>query len=441
MYNIMQYVSAAIHDGAINHQTIIDRYKDVHKASTIELGIDEEKIYEEAKKVKKRKKIMGLLMIIPAIFIITALTNYKTYHRIDNDIFTAVLVSLLFIAIALFIEQIYVNSYIKKLSTADVETESNNKQNAIISGGYSPFTGYGNDLNSWSFTLNIKKSDQFENNTPQNINIKELLDYISTRVKRNINNIEISDKIFVNGKDIRKNKIFMKNITSKPNVHVSADIINENIEKKDKDIRHYRVLTMPMWNGQMYLSVFLRFTLTGKQLFVESRFFLLYPLKDKLMLLDNAFSKSGFSYYFSLAFISLFKSLYSWVYGPLLLLEFVSKIHIAIFGDPENKLKRKNETYNYGDINSLRESWSTNKYQRYFQMLDKDQNYKIVQHIIINSLVDYLKSKGISTEDIKERQTTIFNSGMIITGGTVQTNQMAVGIGAMLKNKINIGSK
>jgi len=120
----------------------------------------------------------------------------------------------------------------------------------------------------------------------------------------------------------------------------------------------------------------------------------------------------------------------------MLLLTWLGSIQKAIVGDPENKLKRKDETYNYGNASSLRESWSTLSYHRYFQMLDKDLNYKVTQHIIINSIVDYLESKGISTEDIKERQTTILNSGVMVTGGTVKAEQMAVGTGAALKNKI-----
>ena len=61
---------------------------------------------------------------------------------------------------------------------------------------------------------------------------------------------------------------------------------------------------------------------------------------------------------------------------------------------------------------------------------------KITQHSIINSIIDYLESKGISTEDIKETQTTILNSGVMVTGGTVNANQMATGTGATLKNKV-----
>ena len=158
------------------------------------------------------------------------------------------------------------------------------------------------------------------------------------------------------------------------------------------------------------------------------------------MQLDKVFSNSGFSYYYRLVIISLLKSSYSWLSGAKLLLIWYGKvaegISEAIFGIREDKIKRKDEMYNYAHSSSLREKWATLTYQRYFQMVDKDLNYKITQHSIINSIIDYLESKGISTEDIKETQATIINSGVMVTGGTVTANQMAVGAGATLKNKV-----
>jgi hypothetical protein len=272
------------------------------------------------------------------------------------------------------------------------------------------------------------------------IDQKELLNFITEKVKDNISGIDISDKIFVSGKDVRNNRMFMDSVVSKPKTSIDPKLIDDFIGDTDESIRHYRVFSLPMWGGQMHLSVFLRFTVIGNRMFAEARYFLMPPLKDNLMLLDNIFSKSGLSYYYKLFIISLFKSTYIWLRGPILLLNWYGEIQKlvvdGIFGDPENKLKRQNETYNYGHPNSLREAWSAVGYQRYFQMVDKDLSYKVTQHIIINSIVEYLESKGISTEDIKEAQTTILNSGVMVTGGNIKAEQMAVGTGAILKSKV-----
>jgi len=316
MHSVTQYVSAAIHNGAINPQTVIDRYEDQHKAKSIELSIDEEQIYHEAKKAKSRDTVLSFLMIFPAFYLIGPLIRFfdKRYYGVD-DLFEAALPALLLIAIAVFIKQLVVNSCVKNLAKKDsAQNSKNEKQNANISGGFSPFTGYGFDLDSWSFTVNIKRPGGLGNAAPKEVDVNELLESISQRVITNIGSMQLSDQIFVNGKDIRNNKMFLESATSKPVVNVPDEVVNGYIGRADEDIRHYRVLSLPLWNGQMHLTVFLRFTIVGDQLFAESRFFLLPPLKENLMVLDKAFSTSGFSYYYGLLFVSLFKSLYTWVF-------------------------------------------------------------------------------------------------------------------------------
>jgi hypothetical protein len=431
MYNLTQYISAALHDGLINPQIIIDDYKNRHKAKVVEVGFDKEKIYAQAKKAKERNTIVQFLMIFPSLYIIVNFSNF-------NDLESIIPISLV-VATILFVKQININNKLKEIA-ADNSEDNINSQNVIISGSYSPFVGYGNDLNSWSFVVDLKKPNSVGNPT-QEINVLEFLDFVSVNIRHNIYDALISDKLFVNGRDIRHNPLFMNSVMSEPNVNVSLQTMVNYIEQSDAHIRHYRHIEIPMWNAQVNLSVFLKFTIVGEQLFSEARYFLLSPVKEELMVLNNAVARSGFEYYKSLIITSLFKSLYSWLSGFILLISWFFNIQTAIataiFGDLESKIKLKDETYNYGRTISIRELLSSGFYHRYFQILDKDLNYKVTQHIIIDSIIEYLDSKGISTEDIKQTQTAIINSGVMVNGGTVNAEQMSVGIGAKVTNTIN----
>ena len=289
-----RYIMAAIHGGAISPDVVIDRYEDKHRAKTVELNLDDQKVYKEAKKAKSRGTKFNFLMLFPGLYIIFSLLEFfDSYYYGIEDLFVRVLPALLFVSIAIFIKQLYIDSYIKKFTKNDFNDKSETKeQNVIISGGYSPFLGYGIDLDSWSFTVNLKKTDSHDEKIPEKIDIKELLDTISNKIKKNIYNSNISDKLFVNGKDIRRNKSFLKTILDKPIVDINKDEIDRFIGKSNEYVRHYRAITIPMWNGQVNLTIFLRFTILGDQLYAESRFFLLPPLKENLMLLNNAFTKS-----------------------------------------------------------------------------------------------------------------------------------------------------
>jgi hypothetical protein len=55
---------------------------------------------------------------------------------------------------------------------------------------------------------------------------------------------------------------------------------------------------------------------------------------------------------------------------------------------------------------------------------------KILEHKILDTIVDFLDSRDVDTSDIKERRTTILNNGVIMSGGSIQAQNVAVGRGA-----------
>ena len=69
-------------------------------------------------------------------------------------------------------------------------------------------------------------------------------------------------------------------------------------------------------------------------------------------------------------------------------------------------------------------------------MLDKDQVHKTLQSVVITAIVDHLEAHGISTEDIKQRQEMILNSGVIVNGGTINTENMAIGNNANIIKRV-----
>lgn len=159
MYNTTQYILAAIHGGAIRPQTVIDHFENKDKANVVELSLDNEVLYQGAKKAKTRNSIASFLLVFLAFYLLAQLLPdsrdyfYWTDGRVSNIIF-----ALLAIGCVAFIKQIIDNSYIKKLATLE-QANSNDKteQNVIISRNYNPFVGYGFDLDSWSLRLTSQK--------------------------------------------------------------------------------------------------------------------------------------------------------------------------------------------------------------------------------------------------------------------------------------------
>jgi hypothetical protein len=75
----------------------------------------------------------------------------------------------------------------------------------------------------------------------------------------------------------------------------------------------------------------------------------------------------------------------------------------------------------------LREVASTEEYRRYFQYLDKEMYVKIIERQFLESIVEFLDVRNIDTSDLKRRQETILNNGVIVSGGAFTAGNLAVG--------------
>jgi hypothetical protein len=444
MYSITQYICAAIHTGKIDPEVVIERLEDRHKAKLPELGLNTHRALSESKIASVRNTLFLVALLVPSFWIISILSAYHKVEEgelsVDSYIFLF-LKPLVLIAIIGFVKVITVNLYLKrKILGCNVTSDDSNVQNAVIFGGFSPFAGYGNDQDGWSFTIDSSKPKDLSS-LPIQFEQVELLEYISKKLNENVVEGNIQDKLFVRGGCIRRNKIFLADIKASPATVVDLSVVKAMIGAVDLDVRHYRLISIPSADEQFFLTFFFRSSMLGGNLFVECRSFLLPPLKPELTELNKLRANKGFQYFYSIFLSKLLLSPFSWIAGLwsifLKLNKTLSSGIWALFGHPEDKLKLRQEEYNYGQETSLREAWASKTYQSYFQLFDKDMISKTCQHIIINSIVEFLDSKGIATDDIKERRTQIFNSGVMVSGGTVNAQQLAVGTGAAVKSKIS----
>lgn len=452
VHSATQYLCASLHTGRIDPQSTIDRLRDRHKAKLPELGINTARIFSEAKKARRRKTMFSLATLpVLAWAVGIALDHFSELAQLGSpdaavqqlEALAADLVRpLLLMTLIGFVEVVATNTYLKRCILPLTDgPDHDTQQNVVIFGGFSPFAGYGGDLDSWSFTIDAAKSNEEHSGKAETFEQAELLDYISRKLEANVVLGDSYDRLFVNGRRIRGQKVFLYDIKAMPNTAIGPGIMRSKIGRPDQDGRHYRVFSTSFANGHFFLTYFIRSTMVGNNLFVESRCFLLSPIKPEFTELNELPVKQGFTYYFEELGWQLIAAPLAWIRGPLLVIGTTARLWVkaahAILGDPEDKLKVRQETYNYGQSTSLREEWASNQYHTYFQMLDKDMIGKTCQHIIINAIVDFLDGKGIATDDIKERRTQIFNSGVIVSGGVVNAQQMAVGKGATARVKIS----
>jgi len=64
---------------------------------------------------------------------------------------------------------------------------------------------------------------------------------------------------------------------------------------------------------------------------------------------------------------------------------------------------------------------------------------KTLERCVLDAVVDFLERQRIDTAGIRERETAILNSGVIISGGTIRAESLAIGRGAMSRVRRMVG--
>lgn len=221
---------------------------------------------------------------------------------------------------------------------------------------------------------------------------------------------------------------------AKPIENIDEEYILKKMNSNDKKERHYRVVRIPMWNGQLFLSMYYRFLVTNDILFCEARFFLLTPLKKKYLEIKNIPLMPTKREFFEALMQSIFVGAFSWIQVWLNALAFMQ----GGFMSERARVKQwqreveSNRLYNYGWENSLREKWSSELYERYFQKVDKDVSQKLLTNGFLAGLMDFLSERNICIDQFKQTSSKIINEGVMISGGEVRAETLAVGKGAKI---------
>jgi hypothetical protein len=312
-------------------------------------------------------------------------------------------------------------------------------QNVVVYSGWTPFVGAGADLGGWSFTVATSKAKETlgDSKDPEPFTTGEIYEAIEQSVKGlRFAGLETEDYYFVNGCQIRDSQQLLPQRFARPIPYLSPDAAYQYELACDTKIRGYKWIRVRDWGDELVMSFLLRCALRGDNLFVEIRRFLLTPIADKYRSVDK-YLPPRFTDIVTLLFESAVIGPVACVVSPVImyvkLLEGVAKLFDSK-GRARRKLISRNPQYDYGTPTSARQMFSTDRFLHYFQKVDGDFYIKVLEHAILDEIVTFLDERNIDTSEIKDRQTTILNSGIIVQGGDVKAASLAVGSGAQSQN-------
>jgi len=329
-----------------------------------------------------------------------------------------------------------------ELEAEDLAALPTPDQNFFVYGGFAPFVGAGHDIGGWSvvIALDKPKAGFGPASSIKPFAIPEVYGAIDAGLEDlNVRGVEKMDSFFAHGTDVRGEQTLLPNIHGRPVRLLNGELAARYKYADDEKVRHYRCYRIQDWGGELALSYYIRCSSRGNTLFVETKRFVLTPLNSSFHTIDRMVPMefreklaSGIGAIIAgplQAAVSPF-----WAFG-----EISRIVREAIWFDEarqRREMVERNPLFNYGAETSLRQSVSSGAYGHYFQKMDGDLYNKLFEHEVLDSLVEFLDAHGIDTSDLKERQTTILNNGVMVQGGDIKAESLAVGAGAQAMKKV-----
>jgi hypothetical protein len=437
------------HGGA--REKLLTWLKDPNRAVGLELGVDLRLAAQVARFAEKRNRrgwwiyfgifcaslLASLITPIAGILGLIAAGIFWFIRSIEERDSFAPMFSL----------QSFNPEEIAKQFPADLEADDLSalplpNQNFFVYGGFSPFVGAGQDFGGWSVVIALDKpaSSFGVAATPKPFEIREVYKAIDSGLDSlGVNEVQKTDCFFARGTDVRGSEELLPNIHGRPVRVLDDSVASQYLYADDAKVRQYRCYRIIDWGGELALSYYIRCSRRGSTLFVETKRFLLTPLGESLRVVDNMVDMDA-SEKFGALMAGLIAGPLCVVASPFWAFSEVMRILRESFGIGEERNRQKaiekNPLFNYGAVTSLRQALSSGNYGHYFQKMDGDLYNKLFEHEVLDSLVEFLDAHGVDTSDLKERQNTILNNGVIVQGGDVKAESLAVGAGSQAVKRV-----
>lgn len=436
-------LGSAILNGSLFRRKVIERAEETHLARPPEPGINVEFLHRICKALERREtayQALYLLLVIIAIFSFPA----------PETLPIAVLAVLIAIAVHLYRdaskrfrlatrlrngsgrpEEVMAEAL--TLPLADSSPPAGTDDAVVIYRSFDPFDSFGTRIAHLSFSVDISrpKAGEAGGRHPSAFSTTELYAALQEQIALlQMPDVEIVDRLFVSGEDLPST--LNVNAYGPPRQNLSLDEIVALDADPNARARRYKCFVAKDWGGEMVISFFVSCLIRGRTLFVEVSGRLLPPLSSSYRQIERIPPQN-------------FHTMTGWFIGTAAIAPFVAVLGAAMFvwkaleavhkafGSNERARKREIDNsprYNFGANTALRREFASQQFVHYFQRMDMDYYLGTFNQTLFTIVVDFLDEHGIDTTSLKDQEIAILNSGVLIQGGNLTTQNLAVGEGA-----------
>jgi hypothetical protein len=256
--------------------------------------------------------------------------------------------------------------------------------------------------------------------------------------KLGFSDMRVEERLFVNGRHLKNNKIFLPSgEAAPPAASVAPGLLLEATQHPTPDARTYVCVEMPGWQGQLVVTLFVRAVHAGGSLYIEWEYHVLPPLREWFLRVDGRFGVA--------------KARRLWRAGQrgarevipaLLKSPFYMGADVVRFVEAKRWLKRtlgeikQGQGFDYGAVSSIREDAYGQSRQHHFLERDEIMFVLMSQEILVREIRAFLRKHNVDlggfdrqVEEISKSTYKFYNYHV----GNVSDSVVAIGPKASAK--------
>ncbi|WP_042425879.1 hypothetical protein [Streptacidiphilus anmyonensis] len=333
--------------------------------------------------------------------------------------------------------------------------------NITVYSGYSPFVGTGVERQTWSLTMHLAPARGLTGTVPPQrepwsvpIDADDLVEGLAARLAAlgaaapgaadGIANLEVTEKLFVNGAELRQRGVRGSGLTAAvlpdekrpPVTEVPEQLVHAHRGRDHGPVRHCLRVEVAAWGSDLVLSLFVQVVLSGGLLSLSTTTLLLPPVRAAYRVADSVLergARGASSGGASGALPSGGDDTEPVIAAQSLKagLKDLGAAPAAVYRElrePGRRARRnadllraiaEDRTFDYGARLSLRELAADAVYRNYFQRADVTRISQQLDMRLVDYLAQILEANGLDTTELDDSRAQLLNAGVIITGGSM----------------------
>lgn len=311
--------------------------------------------------------------------------------------------------------------------------------NLVTFAGSDPFSQFGFRFGSWVLVVDTARSKQgdLEQRSLTDPDIDLIEAAISQSMMQGGQIVGTPRSLyFVQGANIPED--IKREGAIRPPESLSDERFAKHADDPDSPVRRYLWIRKSIWGREITISYFVRIFRHGTDLNLEINGIIMPPVAAQFRWIDQ-FAPQGF---WGLVFEflgSLFIGAWMLVWTPIELAGKIQEGMAEATGGKERAKRRlqksieRTANFDFGAPLSIRRQVADFGPVQYFQDMDRRSAEAAFAGRVMRSFIDYLDECNIDTSELREQRTTLLNQGIVVQGGDVKAENMAVGAGASVK--------